>query len=239
MPNQNIKLPRYAVFAKPRTSSVALTQVMLRIWETKNNRKLSFDETFWSSGRAVQLYKEGTNNFFNEMPEGYPPFKLEACMVLPQHTRHLEAFVHNNDYIPIFIERDNLELLTSFYISSLSHFHDFHAFKSRNFMKPRIEGTREEEFFSWTIDERLERMKEIVNIVLTFCDRDKQMRKLFPNHIVLDHKDIKDDITKALPMLNIEVEEEMSFRLRVKKSVPFDIPTEERIALAEFAELIV
>lgn len=238
MSNQNIKLPRYAVFAKPRTSSVALTQMLIRIWEVKQNKKLTFDEMFWCSGRAISLYKDGRTNFLNECPEGYPPFKLEASMVLSEHVPHLEAFVHNNNYIPIFIERDNLEVLTSFYISSLSHFHDFHAFKSRNFHKPRVEGTREEEFFSWTIDERLERLKEIVNVVLTFHDRDKSIREKFPNHVVLQHKDIRDDITKALPLLGVELKEELSLRLRVKKSVPFDITTEEKIALAEFAELM-
>ena len=237
MPTKNIKLPRYAVFAKPRTSSVVLLELLKIVWQAKY-RKLDVDESMWVNGRGVALYKTDIGTFFDDCPEDYPPFKIEACNVLTEHRPHLEAFVHNNDYIPIFIDRDNLEVLTSFYVSSLTYFHDYGISKQRNFPAPSVNGTREEEFFSWTMDERLARMKDIVNIVMTFTDRDKSMREKFPNHVVLKHEEFKDQIPLALKHLDIEVNEPISYIPTTKKSIPFEIPTEERIALAEFAELM-
>lgn len=237
MPTKNIKLPRYAVFAKPRTSSVVLQELLKSVWESKY-RKLDIDEMMWCNGRGVSLYRTGIGTFFEDCPEDFPPFKIEACNVLPEHMPFLETFVHNNNYIPIFIDRDKLELLTSFYISSLTYFHDYGINKQRNFATPPVTGSRKEEFFSWSIDERLERLKEIVNIVLVFHDRDKSIRAKFPNHVVLNHEDFKDDVPSALQLLDIELEEPISYMPLTKKSKHFDISTEEKIALAEFAELM-
>ena len=237
----NIKLPNYCVLSYPRTSSVALTQTLMRLWETREGKFLNLPETMWASGEGVQLYKHGYSSWFGNLPEGNPPFKLEGGMVAPEHVPGMLTFLHNNNYIPIFIDREPYENLKSFYISACSHFHEFFSFKSRNkeMETPRVLGDRVTEFNSWTLEERMEKMKTCAQIVMDYRQRDADLRKKIDNHAVIPHSLIKDDVTNAFPLLNIKVDKETRFYIRVKRSQPVELTIEEEIKLKEFAELMI